>query len=86
MRVGRDQYLKVLEARETMVSIVSGNIGKAGKIDDGNIGSPNSRMLVVHVKIVNLIVRKWEVKQMSGFLGGRGEGSEICQFFFPIHL
>lgn len=58
---------------------------KSRKIDDGNIRSPNSLMLVVRVKIVNLILTKWEVKQMSVFLG-QGGGVRNMPIFFAIHL
>ena len=36
LRAGRDQYFKVLQAREIVVSMRSRKIGKAGKTNDGN--------------------------------------------------
>ena len=46
LRVGRDRYFKVLEARGTMMSMWSRKIGKAEKVDDGGVvDSPDPLML-----------------------------------------
>ena len=51
LRAGRDQYFKVLRAREILESMRSRKIGKARKTNDGNIALILLHF-IIHVKIL----------------------------------